>query len=166
VTGPLLASSGVVGGVQDDNGVANISYNFNGITAGSTQLNLLAYTPSAPVIVSDTSGANGEIQLTLNGAFQVTDATSGSSPTSFNVKLYDTNGDLLWEQDVSAASEPTTGIWNGLALTYSLTADLWHDASGKIIGVNGSYAGPLNILQNFWQPDIIGPLDSSTVEIW
>ena len=63
-----------------------------------------------------------------------------------------------------AAAEPPGG-WNGLASTYSLTAILNHDANGNIIGVDGSYAGPLNILQNFWESVLANPLDSGTVEV-
>ena len=61
-------------------------------------------------------------------------------------------------------AEPS-GVWNGLALSFSLAAILNHDANGNTIGVNGSYAGPLNILQNFWESVLQNPLDSSTVEV-
>jgi hypothetical protein len=103
------------------------------------------------------------IKLQLS-VFSFPDATSGSSPTAYDVKIYDTNSDLLYENDVSAASEPS-GVWDGLALSYSLAATLNHNANGEIIGVNGSYAGPLNILQNFWESVLSNPLDSSTVEV-
>ena len=56
-------------------------------------------------------------------------------------------------------------VWNGLALTYSLTAILNHDANGNIIGIGGSYASPLNILQNFWESVLSDPLDSGTVGV-
>ncbi len=103
------------------------------------------------------------IKLQLS-VFSFPDATSGSSPTAYDVKIYDSNTDLLYENDVSAASEPS-GVWDGLALSYSLAATLNHNANGEIIGVNGSYAGPLNILQNFWESVLSNPLDSSTVEV-
>ncbi len=158
VTGPSL------GGVQDDivAGYALANYTIGNLTSPPTQVNLPVYAPAAPVVVSDSP--TGLIQLQLNGAFQVTDATSGSSPTSYTVKLYDSNSHLLWEDDVSAAAEPP-GVWNGLALTYSLTAVLNHDANGNIIGIGASYAGPLNILQNFWESVLLNPLDSGTVEV-
>ena len=159
VTGP---SSLVV--VQNDSvhQSALVGYTLGNLWSPTTQVNLPAYTPAKPVVVSD--DPSGAIQLTLNGAFQVTDATSGSSPTSYDVKIYDTNSDLLYENDVSAASEPS-GVWDGLALSYSLAATLNHDANGDIIGINGSYASPLNILQNFWESVLSNPLDSSTVEV-
>ena len=41
-----------------------------------------------------------------------------------------------------------------LAVPYSLTIALGHDSSGDIIGVNGDFPGPLNILQNFFQSGV------------
>ncbi len=79
VTGPSL------GGVQDDSvtGYALVNYTIGNLTSPTTQVNLPVYAPAAPVVVSDSP--TGLIQLQLNGAFQVTDATSGSSPTSYTV---------------------------------------------------------------------------------
>ena len=153
-------------GVQADPATqaAMVEYSLGGILSPGTQVNLPTYTPTAPVVISD--NPTGQIQLQLNGAFQVTDATSGSSPTSYSVKIYDSNSHLLWEDDVSAAAEPL-GVWNGLALTYSLAAILNHDSNGNIIGVDGSYAGPLNIFQNFWQAGVTSDsgYNSGTVEV-
>ncbi len=154
VTGPSL------GGVQDDSvtGYAIVNYTIGNLTSPTTQVNLPTYTPSAPVVVSDNPA--GAIQLTLNGVFQVT----GSTSDSYEVKLYDTNSDLLWEDAV-----PTTGYlgaWNGLAWGYSLTADLGHNSSGQIIGPLGSpIASPANILQNFWEDVLPSPLDSISAEV-
>ena len=110
------------------------------------------------MVVSD--NPSGAIQLTVNGVFQVT----GSTSDSYKVKLYDTNSDILWENDV-----PTTGYagaWNGLAWSYSLTADLGHNSSGQIIGPLGSpIASPANILQNFWEDVLPSALDSTTVGV-
>ncbi len=160
ITGPSL------NGVQADSATqaAMVEYSLGGILSPDTQVNLPTYTPTAPVVISD--NPTGQIQLQLNGAFQVTDATSGSSPTSYSVKIYDSNSHLLWEDDVSAAAEPL-GVWNGLALTYSLAAILNHDSNGNIIGVDGSYAGPLNIFQNFWQAGVTSDsgYNSGTVEV-
>ena len=162
VTGP---SSLVV--VQNDSvhQSALVGYTLGNLWSPTTQVNLPAYTPAKPVVVSD--DPTGAIQLQLNGAFQVTDATSGSSPTSYNVKLYD-SGTLLYEQDVSAASEPV-GVWNGLAISYSLAASLNHDANGDITNtVNNvlvTVPSPAQILQNFWESVLTNPLDSSTVEV-
>ncbi len=163
VTGPSL------NGVQDDSalGSAIVDYTIGNLTSASTLVNLPAYTPPAPVVVSD--DPTGSIQLQLNGVFKVTDATSGSSPTSYNVKLYD-SGTLLYEQDVSAASEPV-GVWNGLAISYSLAASLNHDANGDITNtVNNvlvTVPSPANILQNFWESNVTGDggYNSGTVEI-
>ena len=143
VTGPTS------GGVQNDGalGSAMVDYTFGNLTSPTTQVNLPTYTPPAPVVVSE--NPTGAIQLTPNGAFQVT----GSTSDSYEVKLYDTNSDLLWEDAV-----PTTGYlgaWNGLAWGYSLTADLGHNASGQITGPLGSpIASPANILQNFWESGV------------
>ena len=159
VTGPSF------GGVQNDSLHQNalVGYIMGNIWSPTTQVNLPAYTPPAPVVVSD--NPTGQIQLTLNGAFQVTDAVSGSSPTSYNVKIYDTSSNLLYENDVSAAAEPS-GVWNGLALTYSYAVTLNHDSNGNIIGVNGVLVpSPADILQNFWESVLTNPLDSSTVGV-
>ncbi len=147
ITSTYNANDELTQTVDANNGTTTYSYDSNG-----SQM--------------DVSSPTGQIQLQLNGAFQVTDAISGSSPTSYDVKIYDSNSHLLWENDVSAAAEPP-GVWNGLALTYSLTAILNHDANGNIIGLNGSYAGPLNILQNFWQAGITSDsgYNSSTVGV-
>ena len=143
ITGPSL------NGVQADPATqaAMVEYSLGGILSADTQVNLPTYTPPAPVVVSD--NPTGAIQLTLNGVFQVT----GSTSDSYEVKLYDTNSDLLWEDAV-----PTTGYagaWNGLAWGYSLTSDLGHNSSGQIIGPLGSpIASPANILQNFWESGV------------
>ncbi len=147
-------------GVQADPATqaAMVEYSLGGILSPGTQVNLPTYTPPAPVVVSDNPA--GAIQLTLNGVFQVT----GSTSDSYEVKLYDTNSDLLWEDAV-----PTTGYlgaWNGLAWGYSLTADLGHNSSGQIIGPLGPpIASPANILQNFWEDLLPNPLDSASVEV-
>jgi hypothetical protein len=162
VTGPSL------GGVQDDSatGYALVGYTLGGIYSPTTQVNLPTYTPPAPAVISDVAGQ--PIQVQVEGAFQVTDATAGSSPTSYDVKLYDTSGDKLYEQDVSAASEPS-GVWNGLALEFSpilLTFD--RGSNNTIIAPDGFVLNsPANILQNFWESGVTSGsgYNSGTVEV-
>ena len=83
-----------------------------------------------------------------------------------NLKIYDTNSDLLWQGKGELAPLPA-GVWNGLAVPYSFTIALGHDVNGDIIGVNGDLAGPLNILQNFFQSGITSDsgYDSGTAEV-
>ncbi len=84
----------------------------------------------------------------------------------FNLKIYDTNSDLLW-QGIGELAPLPTGVWSGLAVPYSFTIALGHDASGDIIGVNGDFVGPLNILQNFLESGVTSDsgYDSGTVEV-
>ncbi len=161
VTGPAL------GGVQSDSayGYAVIGYTLGALSSPYTMVNLPVYTPPAPVVDSDVTGAGGEIQLTLDGAFQVTDATN-SNNNPFNLKIYDTSGDLLW-QNIGETLPLPAGVWNGLALPYVFNVALLHDASGNIMGVNSDYAGPLNILQNFWEAGVTSDsgYNSGTAEV-
>ena len=160
ITGPSLD------GVQADPATqaAMVEYSLEGILSPDTQVNLPTYTPPAPAVISDVAGQ--PIQVQVDGAFQVTDATAGSSPTSYDVKLYDTSGDKLYEEDVSAASEPT-GIWNGLALEFTpILLTFGRGSNNTIIAPDGFVlTSPANILFNFWQSGVIGPLDSNTAEI-
>ncbi len=162
VTGPSL------GNVQDDSGTgyALVGYTLGGISSPTTQVNLPTYTPPAPVVIADVAGQ--PIQVQVEGAFQVTDATAGSSPTSYDVKLYDTSGDKLYEEDVSAASEPT-GIWNGLALEFTpILLTFGRGSNNTIIAPDGFVlTSPANILQNFWESGVTSSLgqDSTAVEI-
>ncbi len=84
----------------------------------------------------------------------------------FNLKMPDTNGDSLW-QGIGERAPLPVGAWNGLAIPYSFEIALGHDASGDIIGVNGDFAGPLNILQTFFESGVTsdGGYNSSTVEV-
>ena len=145
VTSPLGDSS--------DTGVGAVGYSLQGtqtIDSTYTLVNLPVYTPPTPVVTSD--NPTGAINLTLDGAFQVTDATNANNDP-FNLKIYDTNSDLLW-QGIGELAPLPTGAWNGLAVPYSFSIALGHDLNGDIIGVNGDFAGPLNILQNFFQSGI------------
>ncbi len=85
---------------------------------------------------------------------------------NFNLKIYDTSSDLLW-QGIGEMAPLPAGVWNGLAVPYSFNIALGHDANGDIIGVNGDFAGPLNILQNFFQSGITSDsgYDSGTVGV-
>ncbi len=60
---------------------------------------------------------------------------------NFNLKIYDTSSDLLW-QGIGESAPLPTGAWNGLAVLYSFSIALGHDANGDIIGVNSDFAGP------------------------
>ncbi len=154
ITGPSL------NGVQadPDTQAAMVEHSLGGILSPDTQVNLPTYTPPVPVVASD--NPTGAIQLTLNGVFQITDSTSDS----YEVKLYDTNSDLLWEDTVPTAGY--AGAWNGLAWNYSLVADLGHNSSGQTIGPLGSpIASPANLLQNFWEDLLPSALDSTSVEV-
>ena len=150
ITGPSL------NGVQADPATqaAMVEYSLGGILSPDTQVNLPTYTPPVPVVVSD--NPTGAIQLTLNGVFQVT----GSTSDSYQVKLYDTNSDLLWEDTVPTAGY--AGAWNGLAWSYSLTADLGHNSSGQIVGPLGS---PIASPANIWEDLLPSPLNSTSVEV-
>ncbi|MGC9261236.1 MAG: hypothetical protein ACP5I8_14320 [Phycisphaerae bacterium] len=153
VTGPSL------GGVQDDSdtGYALVGYTLGGISSPTTQVNLPNYTPPAPVVTSDVAGQ--PIQVQVEGAFQVTDATAGSSPTSYDVKLYDTSSDKLYDEDVSAASEPS-GVWNGLALEFSpILLTFGRGSNNTIIAPDGFVlTSPANILQDFWESGVTSNL--------
>ena len=154
VTGPTFA------GVQDDGvtGYALVGYTLGNLTSPATQVNLPAYTPATPAITADSP--TGAIQITLNGAFQATDSTSNS----YEVKLYDTNSHLLYEDDLPTSGY--AGTWNGLAWSYSLVVDLGHNSSGQIICPTGAVIpSPAEILQNFWESVLSNPLDSSTVGV-
>ena len=85
---------------------------------------------------------------------------------SFNLKYHNASRDLLW-QGIGELAPLPTGVWNGLAVPYSFTIALGHDLNGDIIGVNGDFAGPLNILQNFFQSGVTSDsgYDSGTVEV-
>ena len=93
--------------------------------------------------------ATDEIGEILNGVFQV----AGSSTDSCEVELHDTET-LLYEQGVSAAAEPP-GVWNGLAISYSLAALPKRGASGGITNnVNNvpvTVPSPAEIFQNLWK---------------
>ncbi len=54
-----------------------------------------------------------------------------------------------------------------LAVPYFFDIALGHDANGDIIGVTGDFAGPLNILQNFFQSGVTSDsgYDSGTAEV-
>ncbi len=153
-------------GSSPDTGVGAVGYSLTGSTAlvsPYTQVNLPAYTPPTPVVTSD--NPTGAINVTLNGAFQVTDA-SNANDNPFNLKIYDTNSDLLW-QGIGELAPLPTGAWNGLAVPYSFNIALGHDLNGDIIGVNGDFAGPLNILQNFLESGVTSDsgYDSGTVGV-
>ena len=92
--------------------------------------------------------------------------TSNANNDPFNLKIYDANSDLLW-QGIGELAPLPAGAWNGLAVPYSFNIALGHDVNGDIIGVNGDFAGPLNILQNFFQSGITSDsgYDSGTVEV-
>ena len=101
-----------------------------------------------------------EICDILNGAFQV----AGSPTDSCEVKMHNTSGELPWADDVPTSGY--AGAWNGLAWSYSLAADLGHNSSGQVVGHLGSpIASPTNILQNFWEEIVSGPLDSAPAEV-
>ena len=108
--------------------------------------------------------ATVEIGEILNGAFQV----AGSPTDSCEVKLHGTSGDLLYEQDVSAASEPS-GVWNGLALQFtSILLTFTRDSNGEIEAPNGFLlTSPASIQFNFWESGVTGNLglDSAYVGI-
>ncbi len=85
---------------------------------------------------------------------------------SFNLKYHNASSDLLW-QGIGELAPLPTGAWNGLAVPYYFSIALGHDASGDIIGVNGDFVGPLNILQNFLESGVTSDsgYDSGTVEV-
>lgn len=72
---------------------------------------------------------------------------------TFNLEMPDTSCDLLW-QGIGEIAPLPDGAWNGLAVPYLFKIGLGHDPSGDIMGVNGDYTGPLNILQNFFQSGV------------
>ncbi len=137
LTGPLVNSP--------DSGLGAVGYSLTGSTtliSPYTQVNLPVYMPPTPVVTSD--NPTGAINLTLNGAFQVTDA-SNANDNPFNLKLYDTSSDLLW-QGIGELAPLPTGAWNGLAVPYSFNISLGHDASGDILGVNADFASYCQML--------------------
>ncbi len=54
-----------------------------------------------------------------------------------------------------------------MATPYSFSGAMGHDVNGSIIGGNGDFAGPLDILQNFFESGVTSDsgYDSVTAEV-
>ena len=117
---------------------------------------------NAPIVIADNPA--GQVTLQLDGGFTITDFAGGPS-SGYEVSLYTDeliHDHLLYDVDVSAPAEPTDG-WNGLAVGYSYTVTLNHDASGNIVGQFGMVvSSPEDVFQYFKEFD---PIESANVTI-
>jgi hypothetical protein len=82
----------------------------------------------------------------------VTDATAGEAPTSYEVQLKANDGifsdTVLFDQTPPVVEPP--GVWDGLALPYTINVFLSHNAAGNILAaapLTGSTSSPANVYQ-------------------
>ena len=148
--------------VQDDSasGLASVQFWFGAFVSGNTVVNLPKYTPPTPVV--STPNAQNQATATLDGAFQVVAAGSGSYAT---ISLYGDGGllgsDTLLAQLLYNDVTPVgvSDYWVGLAIPYTFTVTLNYD--GINLSTNlGSIPASEGMYQALSQP-ILGTLDSA-----
>ncbi len=140
-------------------GTAYISYSLNGLTSSSTELNLPAYTPPAPVVAAP--NAQNQVSVTLNGAYEILPSGSG---TYASVKFYSDGGlagsdTLLAEYQFNDINPAAPSVyWVGLAISYSETLTLTL-SNYTLTGPLGSAPWDQGLFQQLNQ-SVIGTLDS------